>query len=365
MIPSPCIGLCRIDDSSGLCLGCARTRGEIAMWRQASQYELSRVWAELPARRVRLGLGMHRVGWTVNDVRSFIVDTLRFGGGTWVSGIHGAVAEFCVGEGEPIDLDIGEAVANARTSRGAISFRLSEHIRALAFGSSPDPTGVDIVVLAVSRERASPLFGLTCLGPDTEAIGREHRGEALYDFGLGKMAAGFGVRTARPDLVSSLSGCVGLKWPDLRASIGSAILRVSPTRVVRSSLGRIEVFTPIPLPGGPSSAHQGRVHDGEIARHVRFDVEILIGGLDRLSDTAMLEMVAVGAGFPSRARWNGRGRARPSPPPADRSSRSPVCRVTGANPGRRIRSALRGEIEAETAWKLISSMLSSAKRIAS
>ena len=96
-------------------------------------------------------------------------------------------------------------------------------------------------MLAVSRERAtlSPLFGLTCLG--TEAIGREPRDEALYDCGLGKMSAGFGVRTARPDLVSSLSGCDGLKWRDLLASIGSEILRVSPTRVARSSLGRIEV----------------------------------------------------------------------------------------------------------------------------
>jgi hypothetical protein len=97
------------------------------------------LWAEridqLPYRR---HARMHRVGWTVNNVRSFIVDTLRFGGGTWVSGIYGAVAEFCVGEGEPVDLDIGEAVVNASTSRGAISFRLSEHVRALAFGSSQD-----------------------------------------------------------------------------------------------------------------------------------------------------------------------------------------------------------------------------------
>jgi hypothetical protein len=105
-----------------------------------------------------LGLRMYRVGWTVNDVRYFIVDTLRFGGGTWVSGIYGAVAEFCVGEGEPIDLDIGEAVVNASTSRGAISFRLSEHVRALAFGSSPDPAGADIVVAGLGEGRRAGIL---------------------------------------------------------------------------------------------------------------------------------------------------------------------------------------------------------------
>lgn len=31
-VPSPCIGLCQIDETLGHCLGCGRTRGEIAAW---------------------------------------------------------------------------------------------------------------------------------------------------------------------------------------------------------------------------------------------------------------------------------------------------------------------------------------------
>jgi len=254
MIPSPCIGLCRIDDNSGFCLGCARTRAEIATWRQAPQDELTRVWAELPARRGRLGLGVHRIGWTVEDVRSFIVGTLRLGGGTWVTGVYGAVAEFCVAECEPINIEVSETAVNASTSGGAVSFQLSESVRALAFGSAPVPAGIDIIVLAIPRERAVlfPNYGLTCSRPDKEAIRRENRDEKLYDFGLGPVAAGFGVRTARPDLVESLDRCIGLKWPELFASIGNNILHASPTRVVRNSIGRIEVFTPIPSAGGRS-----------------------------------------------------------------------------------------------------------------
>lgn len=31
-IPSPCIGVCRMDDTTGRCAGCLRTRDEIAVW---------------------------------------------------------------------------------------------------------------------------------------------------------------------------------------------------------------------------------------------------------------------------------------------------------------------------------------------
>lgn len=54
MADSPCIGVCRIDPRAGLCVGCARTTGEIAIWRDASEAERARIMAELPQRRARL-----------------------------------------------------------------------------------------------------------------------------------------------------------------------------------------------------------------------------------------------------------------------------------------------------------------------
>jgi predicted Fe-S protein YdhL (DUF1289 family) len=32
LVPSPCVGYCRIDNGTGLCEGCARTLDEIAGW---------------------------------------------------------------------------------------------------------------------------------------------------------------------------------------------------------------------------------------------------------------------------------------------------------------------------------------------
>ena len=51
-VSSPCIDVCRIDDSSGLCSGCLRTLDEIATWSQLGDDAKRAVWALLPERRL-------------------------------------------------------------------------------------------------------------------------------------------------------------------------------------------------------------------------------------------------------------------------------------------------------------------------
>ena len=51
---SPCIGLCAIDDPSGLCRGCGRSLAEIAAWGGLGEAERLRVMALLPGRLPRL-----------------------------------------------------------------------------------------------------------------------------------------------------------------------------------------------------------------------------------------------------------------------------------------------------------------------
>lgn len=48
---SPCINVCAIDPTTGLCEGCGRSIGEIAGWRSLSADERRRIMAELPGRR--------------------------------------------------------------------------------------------------------------------------------------------------------------------------------------------------------------------------------------------------------------------------------------------------------------------------
>lgn len=51
---SPCVKLCSIHPEAGLCVGCMRTREEIATWRRMSPAERREIMDELPARAPRL-----------------------------------------------------------------------------------------------------------------------------------------------------------------------------------------------------------------------------------------------------------------------------------------------------------------------
>jgi hypothetical protein len=112
----------------------------------------------------------------------------------------------------------------------------------------------EVVVLAVPRAGVSPAAnrGLTALGPDRDAIRSHEREQWLFDLGLGTLAAGFCVRTSEPELTRELEACSGQGWAALLARLGGAIVRVSPSRVIMSPIGRVEVLTPIPLPNGRS-----------------------------------------------------------------------------------------------------------------
>jgi predicted Fe-S protein YdhL (DUF1289 family) len=256
LVPSPCIGVCRIDPHSGLCLGCARTEDEITGWGTASEAARDQVWAALPDRRERLGIDVHRLPWTRDDIVRFIVRTLAPGGGTWVSGVQGGLAEFLVGTGEDIVVDVEPQTVTARTRSGAIRLGLSSGLRALEPGRAKSN---GIVVLALPRDAvaaAAPL-GLVSLGPDVDAISDSNRHETLYDLGLGLAAGQFCIRTGRPDLMEALDAQLGQTWPSLLATLGGQLVQASPTRVICSPIGRIEVFSAIPPQGGrsPEGSH--------------------------------------------------------------------------------------------------------------
>jgi predicted Fe-S protein YdhL (DUF1289 family) len=50
-VPSPCISVCRMDPSTGLCTGCARTLQEIAEWGVLDDAARRDVWLAIERRR--------------------------------------------------------------------------------------------------------------------------------------------------------------------------------------------------------------------------------------------------------------------------------------------------------------------------
>jgi hypothetical protein len=191
-----------------------------------------------------MGLELHRLAWTPDDIRSFVADTMAPDGGAWVGGVYRAVAEFSIGADESVEVVESEGCLVARTSRAAMRIHVSDHVRALAF------TNNGVIVLAVPRGRA-PAFehqGLIAMGLTPRPFGQTTARDT-YDFGFGFGCSGFGIRTTDASLRHVLDGSVGHRWPELLAAAGRQILEASPSRVVIKPVGRIEVSTPIPLPG--------------------------------------------------------------------------------------------------------------------
>lgn len=50
-VASPCVSVCKIDETIKLCTGCWRTLDEIALWSSASNAEKLQIWRALGERR--------------------------------------------------------------------------------------------------------------------------------------------------------------------------------------------------------------------------------------------------------------------------------------------------------------------------
>ena len=57
MTASPCINVCRIDEATGLCVGCLRTLDEIAAWSGLSDRDRQDVWTRLALRATHIESG--------------------------------------------------------------------------------------------------------------------------------------------------------------------------------------------------------------------------------------------------------------------------------------------------------------------
>jgi len=249
---SPCVGICKLDDRSGYCLGCARTGDEIGRWSGMSEAQRDALWAKLPARHEELAIRMRLLPWTPDEIGSWAARTMVEGLGTWTTGVPGAIAEFPCTAGETEARRDADALM-CRAPAAVLRLTLHDKLRAFEFGRGGP------VVLGWPKARgALPVANaLTPLGPDADAIDVAHRTDQLFDMGIGRQSSRFAIRTSDAKLIATLAALAGRSWADVMYSAGMEIFSVQPHRVVESRLARIEVYAPIPLPGStsPKGAH--------------------------------------------------------------------------------------------------------------
>jgi predicted Fe-S protein YdhL (DUF1289 family) len=254
IVPSPCTGVCRLDEVTGFCLGCGRSDTEIAEWSQAGNERKRAIWAELPERFARLDITVTRLPWGRPEITEFVRRTLVDRSGTWVIGCHGATAEFMADANEAMETEFGQDALVATTAQGGLRFQPRDNFRALQWRDPrmPDETRAIFIVIPRPRDAASVGSGLKIEGADRDALQARHSDEAIFDLGLGRDHMRFLIRTPKAEVRHALTAAQGLSLDALLPRCGGLLLRESPTRIVDSAFGRIEVYAPIPAPGGKS-----------------------------------------------------------------------------------------------------------------
>ncbi len=218
-----------------------------------SEGQRDAVWEKLPERLAALSVRVRLLPWIRAELVDWVRDSIVAMQGRWVVGAPGAVAEFPSTGAAPTDVHVEAGVVTARRSDAAFRIAVNEKVRAFAFNDGGP------IVLGLPRGRALLPSGavLQSLGPDNGAIDETHRGDLLFDMGLGRQYSRFCVRSGDEGLVSTLSGQLGRPWPEVMPHIQSHIMDVGPHRVVESAAARIEVFGRIPSVGesSPRGAH--------------------------------------------------------------------------------------------------------------
>lgn len=178
----------------------------------------------------------------------------------WSIGIPGAIGEFIYDEDEPVDIQITNSYIQVVSPRGALLIDITPDIRCIAYEelNTCIKSWSQVVAFCVP-DTIAQLVGynvFTELGADKAAVTTAVNNEILFDLGLGSPYMQFCIRTGDAELINLLRKGVGHPVFDNENSILQAVHEASPTRVVISSLARIEIYSTIPeanidTPNGP------------------------------------------------------------------------------------------------------------------
>lgn len=258
-ITSPCVGVCEMDDATGFCLGCGRTKDEITQWRDEAPSFRDRIWQEIPDRLSEIGVSWMRLPWTNDDIKAFVIETLETKSGVWVMGASGAIGEFIMTDKAPVDVERDGDTVIGSTYGGRVRFDIHDRVRAISIAHPDGDPDRSRIILAVSKSRGGleTASTLTPLGPDAGAIDPGAADESLYDIGLDREDVRFELRTDDAQDRALLERNVGKPFTDTIPALVEGLSGRAPTRVIETMAGRMEISTPLPTAGNspPMAPH--------------------------------------------------------------------------------------------------------------
>ncbi len=173
----------------------------------------------------------------------------------WSIGTFGAIGEFARDDDEPAYLAREGDARRIVTTRGGMRIAPVPGLQAIAYDTlaSDGETWGQSVAFCLPVPSRLEQAGVQDLGADGEALKAEDRDARLFDLGVGRGHVRFCVRTRDDGLIAALQALAGRDpfGPD-GAEAMREVLRAQPNRIMLSPVGRVEVYSPIPLRGGAS-----------------------------------------------------------------------------------------------------------------
>jgi predicted Fe-S protein YdhL (DUF1289 family) len=221
-LASPCVGTCRLDPETGWCIGCARSREELAAWRDLDAAARARVWSVLPGRKPRLGLAFRLEPWTAAEALARLARRI---------------------EGEAPLVAMGPwvrlAVHKLRLTAGTLE--IAGKVGRIVIRSDPSlrlfrlvGPGAE-VVLAIHRSRLPPVAGVVSEGgPDADALDPEARAAVRFDLGVVVGATRLAVRARDQDAIRHWRGQCGRRF-------AADVVAGDVTWIVTTPVGRAEL----------------------------------------------------------------------------------------------------------------------------
>lgn len=191
--------------------------------------------------------------YQADAVTDLLREALAEPGTAWSLGTFGAIAEFMRDPDEAVSVLPDDRLGMA-TERGAIALTACPDLRPVAYETSVASGWNHAVALCLPEPNCSMSRRgvVTELGPDRNAARERDRDAILFDLGLDLLAVDACVRTSDPEAIACLRSGVGRPLFDHANPIGRHLVAMSPHRVFLAQVGRIEVYAPIPGPGGTS-----------------------------------------------------------------------------------------------------------------
>ncbi len=170
----------------------------------------------------------------------------------------GAIAEY---ENPIFQLEETETLLtiSSKNKNGAMKAKISQDFRVVAkeiLSNKSRLWNQEIIINSIEHNSVKATGGvLRELGKDANPLEEHHKDHILFDLGVGLRNSLFCIRTCHDELIALMRGYIGKKITTTQHPILEAIVDVSPTRVVSSKIGRIEVYQKISRVRTPKGPH--------------------------------------------------------------------------------------------------------------